>query len=69
VGRPSRVIRYKDFLDQAVFWEMARRAVAKGGYFGELFPRVGCIVKNLSLPSRGVALFYTSGVQRSNRSK
>jgi hypothetical protein len=51
------------------FWGNGGAASGEGGYFGELFPRVGCIVKNLSLPSRGVALFYTGGVQRSNGSK
>jgi hypothetical protein len=38
---------------------MARRVVAKVEFhFGELFPRVGFIVTNLSLPSRAVVRFY-----------
>jgi hypothetical protein len=38
---------------------MARRVVAKVEFhFGELFPRVGFIVTNLSLPSRAVVRFH-----------
>ncbi|HEV2382700.1 MAG TPA: transposase [Terriglobia bacterium] len=38
---------------------MARRVVAKVEHHaGELFPRVGFIVTNLSLPSRAVVRFY-----------
>jgi hypothetical protein len=61
VGRLSHkpVVWYKGFLYQAASWKTARRVVAKVEfYFGELFPRVGSIVMNLSLPSRAVVRFY-----------
>jgi hypothetical protein len=61
VGRPSHqpVVRYKSFLYQAASWKTARRVVAKVEFhFGELFPRVGFIVTNLTLPCRAVVRFY-----------
>ena len=61
VGRPSHkpVIWYKSFLYQAANWKTTRRVVAKVEFhFGELFPRVGFIVTNLTLPSRAVVRFY-----------
>jgi hypothetical protein len=61
VGRPSQkpLIEYKGFLYQAASWKTARRVVAKVEHHaGELFPRVGSIVTNLTLPSRGVVRFY-----------
>jgi hypothetical protein len=61
VGKPSNkpVILYKSFLYQAASWKTARRVVGKVEFhFGELFPRVGFIVTNLSLPSRAVVQFY-----------
>ena len=60
VGRPSHkpVVRYKSFLYQAASWKTARRVVAKVASSGELFPRVGFIVTNLTLPSRAVVRFY-----------
>ena len=60
VGRPSHkpVVRYKNFLYQAASWKTARRVVAKVEFHaGELLPRVGFIVTNLTLPSRGVVRF------------
>src|SRR6516164_1100649 len=57
VGRPSHqpVVWYKGFLYQAASWKTARRVVAKVEHHaGELFPRVGFIVTNLTLPSRAV---------------
>jgi hypothetical protein len=57
VGRPSHqpVVWYY----QAASWKTARRVVAKVEFhFGELFPRVGFIVTNLTLPSRAVVRFY-----------
>jgi Transposase DDE domain group 1 len=71
LGRPSHkpVVWYKGFLYQAASWKTARRVVAKVEFhFGELFPRVGFIVTNLSLPSRAVVRFY-SGAQPSNGSR
>ena len=61
VGRPSirPLVEYKSFLYQAASWGKARRVVAKVEHHqGELFPRVGFIVTNLSLPSRAVVRFY-----------
>jgi hypothetical protein len=61
VGRPSYkpVVRYRSFFYQAASWNRARRVVAKVEFhFGELFPRVGFIVTNLSAPNRAVVQFY-----------
>src|SRR5208282_58286 len=61
VGRPSHkpVVRYKSFLYQAASWNKARRVVAKIEFHcGELFPRVGFIVTNLTAESRRVVRFY-----------
>jgi hypothetical protein len=60
-GRPSKMplVEYKGFLYRAASWKTARRVVAKVEHHpGELFPRVGFIVTNLSLPSRAVVRFY-----------
>ena len=60
-GRPSHkpLVEYKGFLYQAASWKTARRVVAKVEHHtGELFPRVGFIVTNLTLPSRAVVRFY-----------
>ncbi|MGC1831457.1 MAG: transposase, partial [Candidatus Acidiferrales bacterium] len=54
-GRLSHkpVVWYKGFLYQAAIWKTPRRVLAKVEFHvGELFPRVGFIVTNLSLPSR-----------------
>lgn len=61
VGRPSRkpLVEYKSFVYRADSWKTARRVVAKVEHHaGELFPRVGFIVTNLTLPSRAVVRFY-----------
>src|ERR1017187_1891436 len=61
VGRPSYkpVIWFKSFLYQAASWKTARRVVAKVEFHcGELFPRVGFIVTNLTAESRAVVRFY-----------
>ena len=61
VGRPSQkpLIEYKGFLCQAASWKTARRVVAKVEHHAwELFPRVGFIVTNLTVPSRAVVRFY-----------
>ncbi len=61
VGRPSvkPLVEFKGFLYQAASWKTARRVVAKVEHHqGELFPRVGFIVTNLTLPSRAVVRFY-----------
>jgi len=61
VGRPSQkpLVEYKGFLYRAASWKTARRVVAKVEHHaGELFPWVGFIVTNLTLPSRAVVRFY-----------
>ena len=61
VGRPSKkpLVEYKGFLYQAAGGKTARRVVAKvEHHLGELYPRVGFIVTNLTLPSRAVVRFY-----------
>lgn len=61
VGRPGQkpLEEYKGFLYQAAGWKTARRVVAKvEHHLGELFPRVGYTVTNLTLPSRAVVRFY-----------
>jgi hypothetical protein len=60
-GRPNRkpLVRYKSFRYQAESWSKPRRIVAKvEHHLGELFPRVGFIVTNMTLPSRSVVRFY-----------
>lgn len=59
-GRPSLrpLLRYKSFRHQAAGWSKPRRIVAKvERHAGELFPRVGVIVANMSLPSRSEVRF------------
>jgi Transposase DDE domain group 1 len=61
VGRPSfkPVVWLKSFPYQAASWKTARRVVAKVEFHcGELFPRVGFIVTNLTAASRAVVRFY-----------
>lgn len=61
VGRPPNkpVIRYHDFQYQAKSWNHPRRVVAKVEWHqGQLFPRVGFIVTNLSTTPKGVVHFY-----------
>ena len=61
VGRPPKraVIRYDDFWYQAGSWNRARRVVAKVEWRqGELFPRVGFIVTNVTAGPKGVVHFY-----------
>jgi hypothetical protein len=61
LGRPSYKpgVWFKSFLYQAASWKTARRVVAKVEFHcGELFPRVGFIVTNLTGASRAVVRFY-----------
>ena len=61
VGRPPKrpVIRYDDFWYRAESWHRARRVVAKVEWHqGELFPRVGFIVTNMTAGPEGVVRFY-----------
>jgi hypothetical protein len=61
VGRPSERpnVRYMDFEYQAKSWNSHRRVIAKVEWHkGELFPRIGFIVTNLSKPAKNVVRFY-----------
>ena len=61
VGRPPKrpVILYDDFWYRAESWDHARRVVAKVEWHrGELFPRVGFIVTNMTAGPEGVVRFY-----------
>ena len=61
VGRPPNHVRryYASFSYQAGSWNKKRRAVAKVEWHpGELVPRVGFIVTNLSRPAERVVAFY-----------
>ena len=61
VGRPPKrpVILYDDFWYRAESWVRARRGVAKAEWRrGELFPRVGFIVTNMTAGPEGVVRFY-----------
>ena len=61
VGRPPKkpVVSYASILYQAKGWTRPRRVVAKVEWHqGELYPRVGFIVTNLTRPSRRVTKFY-----------
>ena len=61
VGRPPRrpIVLYEDFKYQATSWNKPRRVVAKVEWHqGELFPRVGFIVTNMSASAKGVVRFY-----------
>ncbi|HUW73013.1 MAG TPA: IS1380 family transposase, partial [Methyloceanibacter sp.] len=61
VGRPPNHVRryYANFSYQAQSWKAARRVVAKVEWHsGELYPRVGFIVTNLSRPAERVVAFY-----------
>ena len=58
---PSRepIVSYHDLAYQAQSWHLPRRVVAKvESHRGELFPRVGFIVTNLSYQPKGIVRFY-----------
>src|SRR5919202_2186347 len=61
VGRPPHEVRrfYASFRYQAARWDRPRRVVAKVEWHpGELYPRVGFLVTNLSRPAERVVAFY-----------
>jgi hypothetical protein len=61
VGRPPNEVRryYASFSYQAASWSKPRRVVAKVEWHpGELYPRVGFIVTNMTRPAERVTLFY-----------
>jgi hypothetical protein len=61
VGRPPNEVRryYANFSYQAATWDEPRRVITKVEWHpGELYPRVGFIVTNLSRPAERVVAFY-----------
>ena len=61
VGRPHKEVRryHASFSYRAASWTKPRRVVAKVEWHpGELYPRVGFIVTNLSRPAERVVAFY-----------
>jgi len=61
VGRPSRkpVVLFHDFKYRAASWHKRRRVVAKVEWHqGDLFPRVGFVVTNMSAKTVNVVRFY-----------
>src|SRR3712207_3575233 len=61
VGRPPHDVRrfYASFRYRAASWDRSRRVVAKVEWHpGELYPRVGFVVTNLSQPAERVVAFY-----------
>src|ERR1700720_3461986 len=61
VGRPPNAVRcyYANFTYQAESWSKPRRVIAKVEWHpGELYPRVGFIVTNMSRPAERVVAFY-----------
>src|ERR1700732_1219231 len=61
VGRPTNEVRcyYANFTYQAGSWRKPRRVIAKVEWHpGELYPRVGFIVTNMSRPAEPVVAFY-----------
>src|SRR5665811_2015950 len=61
IGRPPNQVRryYASFSYQAASWNKARRVVAKVEWHpGELYPRVGFIVTNMTRPAERVVAFY-----------
>ena len=61
VGRPSRKpkVFFHDFSYRAASWKSSRRVIAKVEWHqGELFPRIGFIVTNMSSSPEAVNHFY-----------
>ena len=61
VGRPPNEVRryYANFTYRAASWSKLRRVIAKVEWHpGELVPRVGFIVTNMSRPAERVVAFY-----------
>jgi Transposase DDE domain group 1 len=61
VGRPPNEVRryYANFTYQAASWSKPRRVIAKVEWHpGELYPRVGFVVTNMSRPAERVVAFY-----------
>ena len=63
-GRPPNEVRrfHANFSYQAATWTKPRRVIAKVEWHpGELYPRVGFIVTNMSRPAERVVAFYKRG--------
>ena len=61
VGQPPNEVRryYANFTYRAASWTKPRRVIAKVEWHpGELYPRVGFIVTNMSRPAERVVAFY-----------
>src|SRR5262245_853283 len=61
IGRPPNEVRrfHANFSYQAATWTKPRRVIAKVEWHpGELYPRVGFIVTNMSRPAERVVAFY-----------
>jgi Transposase DDE domain group 1 len=61
VGRPSNEVRryHASFSYRAATWDKPRRVIAKVEWHpGELYPRAGFIVTNMSRPAENVVAFY-----------
>ena len=61
VGRPPNEVRryYANFTYQPASWTKPRRVIAKVEWHpGELYPRVGFIVTNMTRPAERVVAFY-----------
>jgi hypothetical protein len=61
VGRPSQrpKVFYHSFEYQAVSWDLPRRVVAKVEWHnGELFPRIGFIITNMTGRPNKIVRFY-----------
>jgi Transposase DDE domain group 1 len=61
VGRPANEVRryHASFSYQAATWDKPRRVIAKvEWHLGELYPRTGFIVTNMSRPAENVVAFY-----------
>ena len=72
VGRPPKAVRryHASFGYQAASWSKARRVAAKVEWHpGELYPRVGFIVTNLSRPPERSWPSTINGSKRSNGSR
>jgi hypothetical protein len=72
VGRPPRKpqVFFASFTYQAQSWAKPRRVVAKVEWHpGELYPRVGFIVTNLTRPAERIVKFTTGVARRSSGSR
>jgi hypothetical protein len=67
LGRPPQEVRRYNasFRYQSGSWNKARRVVAKVEWHpGELYPRVGFIVTNMTRPAERVVAFYNQRAER-----